>query len=115
MVWLLSLDTSDGNPGPNCSPKRSRLRKKTTAELQSLGYTVSPSDANFFMVNVRRQIQPVIEEFRKRNVDVGRPFPPLLEDMRVSIGTEDEMNRFIAAFKDIFVSGKTSQPGPNVG
>ena len=78
------------------------LRRKTTGELESLGYKSIPSDANFFMVHIRRPVQPVIEEFRKKNVLVGRPFPPMNEHLRVSIGTPDEMSRFMVAFKEIF-------------
>jgi histidinol-phosphate aminotransferase len=43
----------------------------------------------------------VIAEFEKRGVLVGRPFPPMTEHLRVSIGTADEMRRFMAAFKEI--------------
>jgi histidinol-phosphate/aromatic aminotransferase/cobyric acid decarboxylase-like protein len=85
------------------------LRNKTTSELQSLGYSVIPSEANFFMVHIKRQVQPVIEEFRRRKVLVGRPFPPMLEHLRVSVGNADEMNRFMVAFKEIF--GRTSATG----
>jgi histidinol-phosphate aminotransferase len=77
------------------------LRKKTTSELESLGYAVIPSEANFFMVGLKRQVKPVIEAFQKRGVLVGRPFPPMTQHLRVSVGTEDEMRRFMAAFKDI--------------
>jgi len=87
------------------------LRKKTAAELEGLGYSVIPSEANFFMVNIRRQVQPVIDEFRKHGVLVGRPFPPMLEHLRVSVGTADEMSRFMTAFKDIFAASKTSTAG----
>jgi histidinol-phosphate aminotransferase len=88
-----------------------RLRKKTSADLRALGYDVIPSETNFFMVHIRRQVQPVIEEFRKKGVLVGRPFPPMLEHLRVSVGTADEMDRFMAAFKEIFPAGKTSTAG----
>jgi histidinol-phosphate/aromatic aminotransferase/cobyric acid decarboxylase-like protein len=77
------------------------LRKKTVAELASLGYTTVPSEANFIFVHLRRPVQPVIDEFRKRGVLVGRPFPPLLEHLRVSIGTPEEMGRFTRAFRDV--------------
>jgi histidinol-phosphate aminotransferase len=87
------------------------LRKKTAAELEGLGYSVIPSEANFFMVHIRRQVQPVIEEFLKRGVIVGRPFPPMLEHLRVSVGTPDEMSRFMTAFKEIFPAGKMSTAG----
>jgi histidinol-phosphate aminotransferase len=83
------------------------LRRRTTAELEGMGFKVVPSEANFFMVHIRRQVQPVIEEFRTRGVLVGRPFPPMLEHLRVSVGTPDEMSRFMVAFKDI-VGRKTA-------
>jgi len=87
------------------------LRKKTTAELQSLGYAVIPSEANFFMVNIRRPIPPVIEEFKKKGVLVGRPFPPLMEHLRVSVGTAEEMSRFLTAFRDIVPAARTAKAG----
>jgi histidinol-phosphate/aromatic aminotransferase/cobyric acid decarboxylase-like protein len=78
------------------------LRKKTTSELNALGYETLPSETNFFMVSIGREVVPVIEEFRKKGVAVGRPFPPMTTHMRVSIGTADEMARFMTAFKEIF-------------
>ena len=84
------------------------LRKKTSSDLEALGYSVIPSETNFFMVHIRREVQPVIDEFRKRGVLVGRPFPPMLEHLRVSVGTADEMSRFMTVFKEIFVTAKTS-------
>jgi histidinol-phosphate aminotransferase len=80
------------------------LRKKTAAELQGLGYSVVPSDANFFMVHIRRPVQPVVAEFRKKGVLVGRPFTGMPEHLRVSIGTPEEMGRFMVAFKEIFAT-----------
>jgi histidinol-phosphate aminotransferase len=53
------------------------------------------------MVHIRRQVQPVIDELRTRGVLVGRPFPPMLEHLRVSVGTPDEMARFMSAFREI--------------
>jgi histidinol-phosphate aminotransferase len=78
------------------------LREKTSAELRAHGYDVIPSQTNFFMVSIGRDIQPVIEEFRQKKVLVGRPFPPMTTHMRVSVGTADEMDRFTKAFKEIF-------------
>ena len=77
------------------------IRTKTTTELRNLGYAVIPSETNFFMVHIRRPVQPVIEEFRKKGVLVGRPFPPMLEHLRVSVGTPEEMGRFMTAFKEV--------------
>lgn len=79
------------------------MRNKTTKVLESYGYPVIPSQANFFMVSLgERQVQGVIEEFRKMGILVGRPFPPLLNHLRVSVGTPDDMEKFMTAFKKIF-------------
>jgi len=78
------------------------LRKKTTDELAAYGYPSLPSETNFFMVEIGREIQPVIQEFAAKKIAVGRPFPPMTKHMRVSIGTADEMDRFTKAFKEIF-------------
>ena len=78
------------------------LRRKTTGDLAAYGYQSLPSETNFFMVEIGREIQPVIQEFAAKKVAVGRPFPPMTKHMRVSIGTAEEMARFMTAFKEIF-------------
>ncbi|HEY6219614.1 MAG TPA: histidinol-phosphate transaminase [Gemmatimonadaceae bacterium] len=92
------------------------LRKKMTGELTSMGYAVIPSETNFFMVNLKRPMRPVIDEFRKQGVLVGRPFPPLNEHLRVSVGTAEETDRFMKAFKDIMGKPVTQagKGGPGV-
>jgi len=87
------------------------LRKKTTSELNALGYETLPSETNFFMVHIGREVVPVIEEFRKKGVAVGRPFPPMTTHMRVSIGTAEEMDRFMKAFKEIFPAKSKTTAG----
>ena len=79
-----------------------RIRAKAIADVKALGYEVLPTQTNYFMVGIRREVQPVIEEFRKRGVLVGRPFPPMMQHLRVSVGNEEEMARFATAFKEIF-------------
>ena len=86
-------------------------RGKAMSELTAHGYTVVPSDANFFMVHLRRPVGPVVEEFRKKGVLVGRPFTAVPEHMRVSVGTPDEMTRFVTAFKEIFPAGRAASQG----
>jgi histidinol-phosphate aminotransferase len=103
--------TSLKDPASQAEVKRRTvdLRKKTTAELVTYGYEVIPSETNFFMVHTGREIQPLIDEFRAKKVLVGRPFPPMTQHMRVSVGTEEEMDRFTKAFKEIFpAKGKTT-------
>jgi histidinol-phosphate aminotransferase len=81
------------------------LREKTIKDLRGWGYEVIPSETNFFMVDVGKDVASVAEDFKKRKVLVGRKFPPLNNWLRVSIGTEPEMVRFTAAFKELFPAG----------
>lgn len=83
--------------------KITELRNKTQRELEAHGYPTIPSQGNFFMVSLEgRTVQPVIEEFRNKGVLVGRPFPPMINHLRVSVGLPEEMDRFIKGFKEIF-------------
>lgn len=79
-------------------------RDQTIADLASLGYESIPSQTNFFMVHLRQPVAPIRQAFRERKVAVGRDFPPMLDHLRVSIGTEEEMGRFMNAFEDILKS-----------
>jgi histidinol-phosphate aminotransferase len=81
-----------------------KWRDQTIADLASLGYESIPSQTNFFMVHLRTPVAPIRRAFRERNVAVGRDFPPMLDHLRVSIGTEEEMGRFMNAFEDIMSS-----------
>jgi histidinol-phosphate aminotransferase len=89
-------------------------REKTASELRAYGYDVLASQANFFMVSIGRQVEPVIAEFETKGVQVGRPFPPMTTHLRVSVGTPEEMGRFIKAFKEMFpAKAKTTAAGVN--
>lgn len=79
-----------------------QLRKQTTGELEKRGFQVLPSETNFFMVHLKKEIGPVVEAFRDRGVLVGRAFPPMTRHLRVSVGTPAEMDRFLTAFRQIF-------------
>ena len=88
--------------------KTIQLREKTAKDLRDLGYEVIPSQTNFFMVGLKREVQPVIQAFREENVLVGRPFPPMTQHLRVSVGTAEEMDRFMVAFKKIMARPATT-------
>lgn len=78
------------------------LRAKTVAAVQKLGYAVIPSETNFFMVHIKRPVVPVIAAFKEKGVLVGRPFAPMTEHLRVSVGTPAEMERFLSSFSQLF-------------
>lgn len=82
-----------------------QLRNETTRALENLGFDVIPSETNFFMVDLGRPVAPIREQFREKGILVGRDFPPMLNHLRVSVGTEEEMDRFMKAFEEIFPNG----------
>jgi len=88
--------------------KTLQIRKRTIGAVKALGYEVLPTETNFFMIGIRRDVQPIIQDFRQRGILVGRPFPPMMQHLRVSVGSDEEMDRFLAAFKEIFAASRTS-------
>jgi histidinol-phosphate aminotransferase len=76
-------------------------RRFVMRELEREGRRTIPSETNFFMVDVGGDVQPVIAAFRQRNILVGRRFPSLPTWLRVSVGTRKEMEKFLAALREI--------------
>jgi histidinol-phosphate aminotransferase len=68
-------------------------------ELQRDGFAMLPSDANFVMIEMKRNVKPLLAAMRDRGVHVGRLFPAMPTHMRVTIGTPEEMQRFVSAFR----------------
>lgn len=76
-------------------------RRRLCEELAREGRRFMPSHANFLMIDVGRDVLPVIEAFRARGILVGRRFPSLGNWLRVSIGTDAEMRAFLAGLRAI--------------
>jgi len=76
-------------------------KKFVTEGLSALGYASIPSQANFIMVNVKREARPIIGALAQRGVQIGRPFPALPNHLRVTIGKRPEMETFLAAFGQV--------------
>lgn len=81
--------------------RNARIRAGYVAWLGERGIEALPSDTNFVMADVGRPIPPLIEELKRRGFLVGRPFPALPTHLRVSLGTEEQMARFQAAFAEV--------------
>jgi histidinol-phosphate aminotransferase len=70
-------------------------------EMKRARFECAQSHANFVMVNLRRPVEPVIAALAKKRVLVGRLFPAMPTFLRVTMGTEAEMQRFYAAFREV--------------
>ena len=83
-------------------PKRRKIiadvREDVFAFLDKHNFKYVPSVSNKFMVDTGRPGETVIEAMRKQKVYIGRVWPSWPTYVRVSIGTQDEMNKFKTAF-----------------
>ena len=82
------------------SQRNATDRAEFSKQAASRNVTVIPSYANFFMLKTGRPAKQVIAGFRARNVLIGRPFPPMLDWIRVSLGLPEEMKTFWSAWDD---------------
>ncbi|HJU66087.1 MAG TPA: aminotransferase class I/II-fold pyridoxal phosphate-dependent enzyme [Gemmatimonadaceae bacterium] len=76
-------------------------RDFTRRSLESMGFKVGPSETNFVMVDVRRDSRDFQTACREHDILVGRPFPPLTTQARISIGTMDEMRQAMNVFRRV--------------
>jgi histidinol-phosphate aminotransferase len=83
--------------------RNSAVKKFVYGELDKMNLKHVPSHANFLMVDLRREVGPVIGALRDRNVQVGRVFPAMPNFMRVTIGTRPQMDAFFTAFRSVMV------------
>jgi len=91
----------DPNHVPTGRKLNTEVKRSVCAELDTLGYHYIPSHANFMMIDLRREVRPIIGALRSRNVEVGRTFPALPSFLRVTIGTGSEMKAFMKAFREV--------------
>ncbi len=76
-------------------------RDFTRKALAAIGYPSIASEANFIMVDVRRDVREFHKACSERGVLIGRPFPPLMTHARISIGTMEEMSAAVGVFKTV--------------
>ena len=81
--------------------RNSEVKRFVYAELDRLGFRWIPSHANFLMIDLRRDVKPMIAAMRERHVEVGRAFVALPNFMRVTIGTKPQMETFISTFREV--------------
>ncbi|HJT80742.1 MAG TPA: aminotransferase class I/II-fold pyridoxal phosphate-dependent enzyme [Chthoniobacterales bacterium] len=96
---VASLD--DSNQVSNGKRLNLEARNFVTGELEKLGHSSIPSQANFIMFDCKRPVVPLIEGMKQKNVHVGRLFPALPNHMRLTIGKKSEMDTFLSAFKQV--------------
>ena len=87
---------------PTLVPDRRKIiagvREDTLAFLKGKGYTVTPAVSNCFMVDVKKPASEVAAAMRREKVYIGRSWPSWPTYARITVGTQEEMEKFKAAF-----------------
>ena len=92
---------ADPHHVPLARKRNSETKAWLASELRKSQYEVLPSEANFVMIDMRQNVKPLIAQMRGEGVHVGRLFPAMPHHLRVTIGTPEEMERFVGAFRRI--------------
>lgn len=74
-------------------------RDYTVGVLEQAGYRCLPSHTNFVFFHLGSDVGTFRRRMSERDVLVGRPFPPMTDWCRLSLGTLDEMKAFAAALE----------------
>ncbi len=90
---------------PQVVPERKRInaeiRQQTFEWLDRKGYSYIPSQSNFFMLDTRRPGKDAIDAMARQNIAIGRVWPTMPTWVRITVGTQPEMEAFQAAFKKV--------------
>lgn len=78
-------------------------RKMMTTTLDDLSLNYVPSACNFVFFHSGRPISEIKAAYQKEGLLVGRPFPPLTDWCRVSMGTVEQVEKLCEATRRIFV------------
>jgi histidinol-phosphate aminotransferase len=94
-----SLDDSDYT-----TETRAKIKAARTAlvdVVKSLGRRFAEPQGNFVFFHTGMPVRTFADKMRAEGVAVARPFPPLLDWARISIGTPAEMARCHAALRKV--------------
>ena len=85
--------------------KRKRINAEVRSEvfawLDRNGYSYIPSVSNCFLLDTRRPAHQAIAAMVQQNVVIGRAWPSMPTYSRITVGTQEEMERFEVAFQKV--------------
>jgi histidinol-phosphate aminotransferase len=88
------------------------VRQATRERFEAAGYRVLPSAANFVMIDIRRDAGSFGWDCRRQRIAVARPFPPLTTCMRLTIGTQAEMDEAVPAILALLEAPASARIAP---
>jgi len=100
-VVAATASLSDSSLVPERRRINATIRQQTFDWLGRNGYSYIPSESNCFMLDTKRPGQQLRDAMAKENVLIGRVWPIMPTYVRITVGTQQEMERFQAAFQKV--------------
>jgi len=101
---------------PRLVPDRKHInttvREATFEWLAKNNYSFVPSQSNCFMLDAKRPAKEVIAAMAAQNVFIGRQWPVWPTHVRITVGTQPEMERFQEAFQRVMTRTAVSPLRP---
>ncbi|MFN8063069.1 MAG: aminotransferase class I/II-fold pyridoxal phosphate-dependent enzyme [Vicinamibacterales bacterium] len=91
----------DPNHLVNERKRNTEARDMVRGFFKKNGFKDTESQTNFIFVETRMPIQDFQKACREKGILVARPFPPLTNWARISIGTMDEMKKAVDVFAQV--------------
>ena len=79
-----------------------KVRENTFEFLEKKGISFIPSQANFFMMEVKRPGLEFAKGMADQKVIIGRIWPVWPTKVRVTVGTQEEMTKFASAVEQVW-------------
>jgi histidinol-phosphate aminotransferase len=78
-----------------------RIRENTFEYLEKKHVAYIPSESNCFLMEVGRPGAEIAKALTEHKIYIGRVWPIWPTKVRVTVGTQDEMDKFKAAFDKV--------------
>jgi histidinol-phosphate aminotransferase len=88
------------------------VRTETLAWLKSEGHATTPSESNCFMLETGRPGKEVLAAMAAKEIYIGRIWPAWPTQVRITVGTQDEMLAFRKAFKEVMATNTAGLVAP---
>jgi len=100
-VVAASASLNDSSLVPERRRINGSIRQQTFDWLDRNGFSYIRSESNCFMLDTKRPGEETRDAMAKENVLIGRVWPVMPTYVRITVGTQEEMMRFQAAFQKV--------------
>ena len=111
-VAAAAASLKDSRLVPDRKHINTTIREATFEWLAKNNYSFVPSQSNCFMLDAKRPAKEVIAAMSAQNVFIGRPWPIWPTHVRITVGSQCEVERFQEAFQRVMSRAAVSTLRP---